>query len=209
MKSLAKISAWFVALGIFIFLSVQFAGPSISIVKILYSVMPILSWLIAIWLLAFIGLIIYLFLSKTVRTKVISFLTGIFLETKDKESNVNALKMSFSWIMITMLLLSFFAFIRVNVYSGYECRKAGNDIPCAVKRGTMRNIYLPGVGIPGSTESSRTLNEAGMSYFIANTPPVGGKTAANIAFLTLLFIAISRISIIFSKRRASSKKGSN
>ena len=205
MKNLVKISAWFVALGIIISLSVQFAGSSLSVVKIVYSVAPILSWLIAIWLLAFIGLTIYLFVSKTVRTKVISFLTGIFLETKDKESNVNALKMSFSWIMITMLLLSLFAFIRVNVYRGYECRKAGNDIPCAVKRGTRRNIYLPGVGIPGSTESSRTLNEAGMSYFIANTPPLGDKTAANITFLTLLFIAISRISIILSKRRVTDK----
>ena len=205
MKNLVKISAWFVALGIIISLSVQFAGSSLSVVKIVYSVAPILSWLIAIWLLAFIGLTIYLFLSKTVRTKVISFLTGIFLETKDKEFNVNALKQSFSCIMIIMLILSLFAFLRVNVYSGYECKKNENDIPCAVKRDTMRIIYLPGIAVPGSTESSRTLNEAGMSYFIANTPPVGGKTAANIAFLTLLFIAISRISIILSKRRVTDK----
>ncbi len=205
MKNLVKISAWFVALGIIISLSVQFAGSSMFVVKIVYSVAPILSWLIAIWLLAFIGLTIYLFLSKTVRTKVISFLTDIFVETKDKESNVNALKISFSLIMSILLILSLFAFLRVNVYRGYECRKAGNDIPCAVKRGTRRNIYLPGVGIPGSTESSRTLNEAGMSYFIANTPPLGDKTAANITFLTLLFIAISRISIILSKRRVTDK----
>ena len=73
---------------------------------------------------------------------------------------------------------------------------------------TKRILFLPGLALPGSGMSSKTLPDmktGDMVYFVANTTPIGGKAAGGVAFLTLLFIAICRVSVMVLKNRSAVK----
>jgi len=203
MKTLTKAAFGFVGGGILVFLWAQFLGASTPVARLIYIAAPVLTWLLGLWLLALAELVLYLIFSGNARDKIVSFLTGIYVEAPAKDFGVNALKMSQSLIVSVFLILSFLAFVRVDIHTGYECEVSGDIAPCAAKPDTKRILFMPAITLPGSGISSRTLPQTGnMGYFIANTPPVGGNTAAWLAFLTLLSIALSRISLMVSKKRA-------
>lgn len=204
MKTLIKAIFRFVGIGAGFFLAVQFSGTSVSVARFIYAAAPALSWLSGLWLLTLAGFLLYLVFSDIAGEKIVPFLTGIHVAAPANDSSVNALKMSFSFIISILLMVSLTAFVRINVHTGYACENPENSAPCAAKRGTKRLFFMPGVTLPGSEISSRTLPGAGnMEYFIANTPPIGGSTAAWVAFLTLLFIAVSRISLLVSRKRTA------
>lgn len=207
MKTSIKALLWFIGIGAVTFLIVQFQGSSLPAAKLIYTTTTALTWLLGLWLLALAGLVLYLIFSNTTRDKLIPFLTGIHIDAPITDYSVNALKMSMSLILSVLLIISFLAFVRVDVHTGYECEVSGNIAPCTAKHDTKRILFVPAVTLPGSGIASTTLPKTGnMGYFIANTPPVGGSTAAGLAFLTLLFIAISRISLIISRKKADTQQ---
>lgn len=205
MKNLIKAIFLFAGIGAAFFLAAQFAGTSLTGAGLIYAATPVLTWLSGLWILTLAGLFLYSIFSGRAGEKTVPFLTGIRFEAPVNDSSANALKMSFSFIIGILLLVSLTAFVRIDVHTGYECEKPANIALCVQKRDTKRILFVPGITLPGSGVSYKTLPGAGnMVYFVANTPPVGGSAAACIAFLTLLFIGISRISlIVFSKRAAA------
>lgn len=192
----------FVGAGAAVFLAAQLSGASIHAARLIYAATPALAWLLWLWLAALAGLLAYLLFSGGTREKIIASITGIHVEVPAESSEINALRLSFSFMMGILLMVSLLAFVRIDVHTGHECEISGNGAPCQIKRGTKRILFAPAMALPSSELSSKTLQGAGsMEYFVANTPPVGGKLASGLAFLTLLFIAISRISLMVSKKR--------
>lgn len=188
-----------------VFLTAQISGSSIRAAKVIYAATPALGWLLWLWLAALAGLLIYLLFSGG-RERIVAFITGIHVEAPAESSGVKALQMSFSFAMGILLMLSLSAFVRIDVHTGHECDALVNTAPCRIKSGTSRILFMPAITLPGAGLSSKTLPETGnMEYYIASTPPIGGKTSAVLAFLMLLFIAISRISMMASMKRTNSQ----
>lgn len=203
MKTIIKTAVIFVGAGAAFLLAAQFLGTSGSAAKFIYTAAPALAWLLKLWLPALAGLLLYLVFSGLAGKKFLPFLTGIHIEGSPKDSSLNALRLSFSFIMGVLLVISAFAFIRVDVHTGYACESSDSTTACTVKPGSKKIIFLPAIALPGAAVSSKTLRGDGnMEYFVGTTPPIGGDKSAWMAFLTLLFIAVSRISLLVFRKRA-------